>query len=108
MYRYLLLIIIAMSFYIAQTTISVLDFNANGISAPEALILTDRFRAELIQLKEYSVIETPASYSINQIISVKYDYLKPERRKKEYGKIIGKSIRKIILKKDKRIKNNTS
>ena len=96
MYRYLLFIIIAMSFCIAQTTISVLDFNANGISATEAPIITDRYVAELIKLKEYSVIETPVSYSINQIISVKYDYLTLEQRKKEYGRIIGKSLRKII------------
>jgi len=61
MYRRLLLvIIIAMSLCIAQTTISVLDFQANGISPTEASILTDRFRAELIQLKEYSVIERAA------------------------------------------------
>ncbi|NQT96479.1 MAG: hypothetical protein HQ562_01930 [Candidatus Marinimicrobia bacterium] len=46
-------------------------------------------------------IETPVSYSINQIISVKYDYLTPEQRKKEYGRIIGKSIRKILDKKKK-------
>jgi len=53
-----------MSLCIAQTTISVLDFQANGISPTEASILTDRFRAELIQLKEYSVIERAAMQEI--------------------------------------------
>lgn len=53
----LVLIIITTSLCSAQTAISVLDFNANGISTTEASILTDRFRAELVQLKEYSVIE---------------------------------------------------
>jgi len=60
----LLLIIIGMSLCIAQTTISVLDFNANGLSTNEVSILTDRFRAELIQLGEYSVIERAAMQEI--------------------------------------------
>jgi len=43
-------------------------------------------------------IETPVSHSINQVISVKYDYLTPDQRKKEYGRIIGKSLRELISK----------
>lgn len=62
--RTLFFIIAIMSLCIAQTTISVLDFQANGISPTEASILTDRFRAELIQLKEYSVIERAAMQEI--------------------------------------------
>jgi len=56
--HYLLTIpILILSFNYAQITISVLDFQANGLPLNEVSILSDRFRAELIQLKEYSVIE---------------------------------------------------
>jgi len=64
MYRYLAISVLSVSLCIAQTTISVLDFQANGISLNEALVLTNRFRAELVQLKEYSVIERAAMEEI--------------------------------------------
>jgi len=58
MYRQiLLLIIIAISLCIAQTTIAVLDFDARNISAGEVATLTDRFRDELIKTNQFIVIE---------------------------------------------------
>lgn len=60
-YQYIITVtLISISLCVAQTTISVLNFDANGISPTEASILTNRFRAELIQLREYSVIERSA------------------------------------------------
>jgi len=48
---------IACSICNAQTIIAVLDFQANGISEPEAILLTDRFRVELVSTWQYTVIE---------------------------------------------------
>ena len=44
-------------FISAQTTIAVLDFQANGITESEATLLTDRFRVELVSTWQYTVIE---------------------------------------------------
>jgi len=53
----LLIINLALSICTAQTTIAVLDFQANGISKSEATLLTDRFRVELVSTWQYTVIE---------------------------------------------------
>lgn len=58
MYRRLLLvIIIAMSMGIAQTTIAVIDFDGRNISTGEVATLTDRFRDELTKTNQYIVVE---------------------------------------------------
>ena len=62
MYKNIIIFIFCIAFSIcnAQTTIAVIDFEANDVSESEVATLTDRFRNELVNTLKYIVIERGA------------------------------------------------
>ncbi|MBN2278941.1 MAG: hypothetical protein JXQ65_00010 [Candidatus Marinimicrobia bacterium] len=57
MKRLVLILILFLTSLYAQTPIAVLDFLSNGLSGQEAQALTDRFRNELFQYKNFDIME---------------------------------------------------
>ena len=51
------IIILQVTLVFSQTTVAVIDFDANGVSVSEARALTDRLRTELFNTGKFTVVE---------------------------------------------------
>jgi len=70
-------------------SIAIMDFNVIGINNADALVLTERLRSEIIDLKQFVVLERSAIQTILEEQKFQLSGIVNENTATELGKIIG-------------------